>query len=93
VAENVFAVGSVIEMKPERFRIKLITEEQSVRTETQAFGWGTVVINRDMWVMSTRIEPMVVCDMCSSLQPFETHWRLTHSANPSDSLAAWSMTG
>lgn len=53
-----------------------------LKNEATMHGWGTVVVDRDGWVMGTRIEPIIVC--CGILRGAITHLLREHGVDFSD---------
>lgn len=82
----VFEVGSVIELKLDRFQVTAHLEHEDSVDSFKAVGWVTVVVERDGWVVKTRVEPLVMCDLCGSIEPLVTHLSKAHDAD-----VLWSM--
>lgn len=79
-----FLVGSVIDFKPERFRLEVLRDSggEEPGYEVEGFGWGVVVTERSGWATKTRIEPMAICARHGLLVPVNSHWEQVHGFSP-----------
>lgn len=88
----VFEPGSVVSFTAVNFEVAVVTWEKdwmgNPLVTLRAVGWGLICQSRDMWVMKTKVQPMVICSLCADagVIPLETHWSAVHGE------AGWAVT-
>lgn len=56
-----FDKGSVVQFYPERF-VATYTPMEADPIEYEGVGWGIVVVERNAWVATTKVMPMVLVE-------------------------------
>lgn len=78
VSATTFEPGSVMQFYPDRGMVKLNIEQQPTDPEVVIVGWALVVMERDMWVVKTELEPVGNCPECDIAGPVITHLLKVH---------------
>lgn len=53
----------------------------------EVFGWATVVVHRDGWTYTTRVEPAIEC--CNAIVPVKWHLDQCHKEDEAHIPHAW----
>jgi hypothetical protein len=74
---QVLGIGSVAEFYPDRGAVMLRIEQRKP-VRVVIVGWASVVVDRDMSVVTTTLEPLGNCPECGMAEILVTHLAKAH---------------